>query len=225
MYSLRTRTGAVAAVALTAALCQGFQNPPGANPPSFNPPSIAARATPADYQAHVQVGNVTIAADFAGHSATTPDAVFSTEDYVVFEVAFFGPAGARLALRPEDFSLRLKGKKAALPAQPYQLVFHSLKDPEWEQTVATEKASKTGGISTGGGGGANDPPAAPPKMPIGVERKMEQRVQKAALPEGDRALPEAGLIFFSYHGKTSGMQTLELVYAGAAGKATLALQP
>ena len=54
---------------------------------------------------------------------------------------------------------------------------------------------------------------------------MEQKVQKATLPEGDRALPVAGLIYFPYGGKTKGMKSLELIYDGPAGKATLMLQP
>jgi hypothetical protein len=51
---------------------------------------------------------------------------------------------------------------------------------------------------------------------------MEQRVQKAALPEGDRPLPQAGLIFFEHHGKVT---SVELTYTGAAGTAILTLQP
>jgi len=54
---------------------------------------------------------------------------------------------------------------------------------------------------------------------------MAQRVQKSALPEGDRPLPQAGLIFFQYRGKSKGIHSMELMYAGAAGKATIALQP
>jgi hypothetical protein len=54
---------------------------------------------------------------------------------------------------------------------------------------------------------------------------MAQRVQKATLPEGDRALPLAGLIFFQYRGKTQGIHSIELIYAGPAGKASLTLQP
>jgi hypothetical protein len=54
---------------------------------------------------------------------------------------------------------------------------------------------------------------------------MQQRVQKTALPEGDRALPQAGLIFFPYRGKVDKIRSIELVYAGPAGTATLALQP
>ncbi len=51
---------------------------------------------------------------------------------------------------------------------------------------------------------------------------MQQKVQKASLPEGDRPLPAAGLIFFEHHGKTT---SAELIYASPAGKAILKLQP
>jgi hypothetical protein len=54
---------------------------------------------------------------------------------------------------------------------------------------------------------------------------MAQRVQKATLPEGDRTLPVAGLIYFQYRGGAKGIHSVELIYDGAAGKATLALQP
>jgi hypothetical protein len=54
---------------------------------------------------------------------------------------------------------------------------------------------------------------------------MEQHVQKVAMLEGDRALPQAGLLFFEYRGKTQGIRSLELIYSGAAGTTTLALQP
>jgi len=33
------------------------------------------------------------------------------------------------------------------------------------------------------------------------------------------------LLFFEYRGKVQGIHSMELIYAGAAGKATLALQP
>ena len=82
-------------------------------------------------------------------------------------------------------------------------------------------------MNTGGNGdqgGSNEPPP-PVKIPIEVQRAMAQRVQKATLPEGDRTLPVAGLIYFQYRGKTQGIHSVELIYDGPAGKATLALQP
>jgi hypothetical protein len=54
---------------------------------------------------------------------------------------------------------------------------------------------------------------------------MAQRVQKATLPEGDRPLPQAGLVFFPYRGGAKGIHSVELTYDGPAGKVTLALQP
>jgi hypothetical protein len=62
-------------------------------------------------------------------------------------------------------------------------------------------------------------------MPIELRRAMEQHVQKVTMLEGDRALPQAGLLFFEYRGKTQGIRSLELIYSGAAGNTTLALQP
>jgi len=184
---------------------------------------VPPRATPGDYQAHEQAGAITLAAEFTGHSVPTPEAVLSTEDYVVVEVALFGPADARLTLSFDNFSLRINGKKMPTPAQPYGLVFPSLKDPEWEPPASAESKSKT---SFGGGGkNANDPPPAPVHMPIELRRVMQERVQKASLPEGERPLPEAGLIYFPYGGKTQGIHSIELIYSGAAGKATLTLHP
>jgi len=200
-------------------LCGHGQSPQTQNETKGLPP----RSTAADYQAQAQTGAFTIGAEFKGHSVPTPEATLSTEEYVVVEAALFGPPEARLRLSIEDFSLRINGKKTPLLCAPYAVVFSSLKDPEWEPPVKAESKSKT----SIGGGGQNDANMPPPPVhiPIEVQRAMQQRVQKAALPEGDRALPEAGLIFFQYRGKAQGIHSVELIYKGPAGTATLALQP
>jgi hypothetical protein len=208
----KSGTGIVIFAVLTAVLCQYAlgQDAKGLPP----------RATPGDYQTHIQAGSVTLAAEFTGHSLPTPDAVLSTENYVAVEVGFFGPPGAHLNLSPGDFSLRINGKKTPSPAQPYAVVFKSLKDPNYAAPGSNAKSSKT---SLGGSGDQNASPLPPiVHIPIDVERTMEQRVQKAALPEGDRPLPQAGLIFFEHHGKVT---SVELTYTGAAGTAILTLQP
>ena len=90
------------------------------------------RATPADYQAHAQVGTVTVAAEFRGHSVPTLERTLSTEDYVVIETGLFGSPGSRIKVSSNDFALRINGKKTPLPTQPYGLVVgptcHSLSD-------------------------------------------------------------------------------------------------
>ena len=184
---------------------------------------IPPRATPADYQSHAQAGTITIAAEFTGHSLPTLEGPLTTEEYVAVEVALFGPAGAALKISTDNFSLKVNGKKSALPGLPYGVTFSSLKDPEWIPPEPPEKKSKSSMGTGGQGGGANDPPPLPPKMTVKELRALGLRVQKAALPEGDRALPQAGLLFFQYRGKN--IQSVELLYDGPAGKASLNLQP
>ena len=182
---------------------------------------LPVRAGAADYQNQAQVGKITLAADFVGHSVPTIQGPLSSEDYVSVEVAFLGTPDSKVKISFEDFSVRINGKKTVIPSQQYGLVMKSLSDPEWISPVVEESKSK-GGVSTGGGGGAGgDPKPSPPKMPFPLRRAMEQRAQKAALPEGERPLPVAGLIFFPYRGKDQSIQIVELNYAGAAGKATL----
>jgi hypothetical protein len=185
---------------------------------------MPARATPGDYQAHAATGPLTVAAEFMQHSVPTLKGLLATEDYVVVEAGVFGPPGARSTLSPGDFSLRINGKKT-LQSEPYVTVFKSLKDPEWEPDIPVEKGSKTQiGSSGGGKGGGNDPPVVP-KPPFKLQREWNLRMQKQAFPEGDRALPQAGLLFFKYAGKASGIHSIELIYAGPSGKASLELQP
>ena len=98
-----------------------------------------------------------------------------------------------------------------------------MKDPSWEPPSSESKAGKTS-LGTGGDN-QGDPPPSPPKMPFEMKRAMQQRVQKAELPEGERALPVAGLLFFSFRGKADNVRSVELLYDGSAGKASLPLHP
>jgi hypothetical protein len=47
----------------------------------------------------------------------------------------------------------------------------------------------------------------------------------SALADGDRPLPQAGLLHFSYGGKVRSIRSLELLYSGPVGKPTLDLHP
>lgn len=209
-----------------AAVCLFAQQPapvPDSDAQASATRGMPARATPGDYQAHAVAGPVTIGAEFMQHSVPTPGLLLTTEEYVVVEAGVFGPPGARTTLNPSDFSLRINGKKTA-QSEPYVAVFKSLKDPEWEPETPVEKASKTSIGSSGGGKNGNDPPVVP-KPPFKLQRDWNLRMQKQAFPEGDRPLPQAGLLFFRYGGKASGIHSLELIYSGPSGKATLELQP
>jgi len=188
---------------------------------------LPPRASAAEYQGHAKAGNMTIAADFTQHAVSTAEGTLTTEDYVVVEVALFGDPGARTTVTVTDFSLRINGNKKLLPSVPYGMVVANLKDPDYvapEEKAAKEKKSSS--LSTGGdsGGGGNDPPPII-HIPLEVQRSWAKRVQTDAIPEGDRPLPIAGLIFFHYTGRAKNVRTVDLVYAGPAGKSTVTLAP
>jgi hypothetical protein len=189
---------------------------------------MPARATAGDYLSQGKAASVTIGAEFKGHFVPTPDGLLSTDDYVVVEVGLFGAPDSRLKMSFEDFSLRLNGKKTAEPSQSDVVVFKSVKDPEWEPPDKDKEAAKAGKTSMSSGGrGAPAADGPPPVVhpPLPLQRTWEHRVEKVSLMEGDRTLPQAGLIFFRYGGKTKSLHSIELIYNGPGGKAILALQP
>jgi hypothetical protein len=222
------RIGLAAAGLLLSAVYLPAQEQSSTQEPTKEAPAkgMPPRAAPSEYQAQAKAGMVTIAAEFMARAVPTPEQTVEAEEYIVVEVGLFGPSGGRTTLARGDFSLRINGKKIPSPSEPYELVFKSLKDPQWQPPEKDESKSSKGGLTTGGGGGAgNQPPPLPPKMPFELRRAMELHVRRAAMQEGDRALPQAGLLFFLYRGKIEGIHSLELIYSGAAGNATLALQP
>jgi hypothetical protein len=201
--------------------------PEGGLKPNEKPPEklgLPPRAAPTDYQAQGKAGEITIGAEFAGHSVPTPEGPLSTEDFIVVEAGFFGPQGAKLQIADGDFSLRINGNKKVTPSEPYGLVVDNVKDPEWVPPEAP-KQSKTSFGGASGGGGAADGPPTPPKVPFDVQRKLSFRVKRASMPVGDRTLPEAGLLYFKYRGKEKSIRSMELIYSGAAGPVTITLHP
>ena len=195
-----------------------------ASDPAKAQQGLPARATPTDYQTQAKVGSVTIGAEFTGHGIPNAQQPLNSEEYVAVEVGLFGPADARLMIGPTDFSLRINGKKDLLPSQPWGLVAKGVKDLEWVSPDAVPGEVKSKGSVNGGGQGSSTLPPPPPKVPIDVLRGWQLAVKNAALTQGDRALPQAGLIYFPYRGKVTSIRSMELIYEGPAGTATLSLQ-
>jgi hypothetical protein len=209
----------------TLCLCAQGQDTPAKEAPANEAQSISPRATPGDYPSQGKAGKVTIAAEFMGHAVPTPELMLSDEDYVVVEAGLFGPSNAHLTMSFNDFSLRINRKKNPVPSESFVVLGRSLKDPEWQPPDAPSKSKSGNGISTNGQGGQNDSPPPIIHVPVPLQRNWEQHAEKASLAEGDRPLPQAGLLFFPYRGKRQGIHSLELIYNGPAGKTTLTLQP
>ncbi|MBY0507706.1 MAG: hypothetical protein K2X03_27580 [Bryobacteraceae bacterium] len=212
----------VSSLLCCATLCVGFL---AAQPvdPAKAPQGLPARATPADYQAQGKVGNFSIGAEFTGHGIPNAQQPLNSEDYVGVEIGLFGPAGAHLTIGASDFSLRINGKKELLPSQPWGMVAKGVKDLEWVSPDAVPGEPKSKGSINGSGGQGSTPPPTP-KVPIDTLRAWQMAVRNAALAQGDRALPQAGLVFFPYRGKVANIKSIELIYEGAAGTATIGLQ-
>jgi hypothetical protein len=195
------------------------QTPPQEKPHPVEITGMPPRSVATDYAAHVQVGDFTLAADFAGHNVPRPEGPLMTDDYVVAEIAVYGPNGVKLNLSPDQFSLQINVRKPS-PAVRFVVVASSLKDPEWVPPDQPKEKSKT---SFGGGG--QDPAPLPPKVPFELRRKMAQYIEVNSLPQGEHSLPKAGLLFFPYRSKTQSIHSMELIYNGPAGKGAMALQP
>jgi hypothetical protein len=54
---------------------------------------------------------------------------------------------------------------------------------------------------------------------------MSQKVQRSALMSGERALPQAGLLFFPFRGRAESIKTVELLYTSPSGTTVLNLEP
>ena len=197
----------------------------------------------AAYPVRVPLGERTLAVEYLARSIPVEGGSLFTEDYLVIEVAFFGPKYDALKLSASHFALRMNGRKTPVLAQTPGLVAGSLK-----------YARQTGSHLEAGAGLGNagvifgrpapverfpgDPtvrrlpaPPAPSQNPSapGVETPaslpVEDQIERVGLPEGERRLPASGLLFFPYRGKPGAVKKLELEYEGPAGRGVVQLLP
>ncbi|HVW10965.1 MAG TPA: hypothetical protein VHC90_20405 [Bryobacteraceae bacterium] len=212
---------------MAAAFCAllGAQTAPAPETPAVHATKgIPARGSAAEYMGHGKVGALSIGADFDGHDIPTLESTLTTEDFVAVEVGVFGAPGAHAIISAGDFSLRINGKKSTIPTEGFSALTRNLRDPSWTPPDQKEKEKSRGGLNTGGQQDDLGATPAPVHIPPEMERAMRIQVQEATLPEGDRALPVAGLIFFKYSGQQKGIHQVELVYEGPAGKGSVRLQ-
>ena len=201
------------------------------------------KPAPRDYPAMAQAGKTGIAAEYMVHSFSGGGRMFVAENYLVVEVAVYPAHGENITISSSQFSLRLNGKKSVLFSQAPGFVAASLKYPDWERRTQMETTAGVGdtGVILGRPGPVGrfpgdpsdrqrlpKPPRAPePENPSGLPKAdaptADVVVAEAALPEGDFDNPVSGYLYFPYKGKIKSIKSLELVYAGPAGKATLKL--
>lgn len=201
----------------------------------------APKPEPTDYPAHTAADNgFTIAAEYLVHSIPSPNVSLVANDYLVVDVAVFGPAKAKLNLTGGNFLLRINGQKTAISPDAPSTVAISMKYSDW-----TQRPTVSGGVGAGAGDVTWEPSTAPrfpgdasgrPPLPNPVpsqtdpnvpgkepEIPIEARIQRVALESGIQILPKSGLLFFPWHGRMKSLKSLELIYQGPAGNITLKL--
>ncbi len=206
---------------------------------------VEPRTTASAYANHAELKGLSIGAEFLVHSFSGRGKTFVVDDYLVVEVAVFPAAGKRVLVNAGNFSLRVNGKKAALMPQTPGMVAASLKYPDWQAKPRIEAGAGVGDIGVlVGRPTARErfpgdprprqsrlpapPQAPPPEDRTGVEKpepvQADEVVVDTALPEGERTQAAAGHLYFAYRGKTKSIRSVELVYSGPEGPASLRLR-
>jgi hypothetical protein len=201
---------------------------------------ITPKPTPDQYPVHAELGKLILAADNLVHSVPTPRGVYLAQEYLVIEVAVYGPTSIHPDFNASQFQLRINNAKNPLLSTPAMFAAAGIQNPQWGNRPAL-----TGEAGNGNGGIIlNGPPQTPrfpgdptgrrlpaPKTPSPNPNAPEQEppaspsdlVMQSALPEGSHVPPYAGVLFFPFARKMKSVKSLELLYQGPLGTVTLKL--
>lgn len=201
---------------------------------SGTPPKASAQ----DYPARASLEKLSIGADYLVHSFSSGREMFIAKDYLVVEVALFPARDTSVMVSAAHFALRINGHKTVVAPEGPEIVAASLRFPDTNSGLHTVEA--VGPVVFGeprpterfpGDPTARTPP--PPPVPSNKPANLadqkpitpEELVVQAALAEGEHRESASGFMYFPYRGKVTRIRSLELIYAGPAGNATLPLSP
>jgi len=200
------------------------------------------KASASEYAAHGEMKDASLGAENLGHSLLTAKSAILVRDFLVVEVALY-PKDPRMKVRMEQFRLRINGSKGTVSPQTLGLVIASLKYPDWSGHPTAEVGGSLGNAGVvlgrpvpverfpGDNRPAEQRGPAPPRAPednSGVEKSapepVEYVINHLALPECDDVhSPASGYLFFPFQSKLKSIKTLDLIYEGPLGTATLRL--
>jgi hypothetical protein len=200
------------------------------------------KASAAEYAAHGEMKDASLGAENLGHSVLTAKGAILVRDFLVVEVALY-PKDPRMKIRMEQFRLRVNSKKDTLFPQSLGTVIASLKYTDWSTHPTAEVGASLGNATVilgrpvpveqfpGDNRPAEQRGPVPPRAPddnSGVEKSapepVEDTINHLALPEGDEVhSPASGYLFFPFQSKLKSIKTLDLIYEGPLGTATLRL--
>lgn len=202
----------------------------------------APRNSASEYPVHATLASASIGAEYLVRSIPSRGRVFFSPDYLVLEVGVYPATGQTIKIVLEHFALRMNGKKETIAPQSPGFIAAGFKYPDWERRRGLETSAGVGDSTVILGRPQprsrfpGDPtpsqtrlppvPRAPEREPA-VEReepaRAENVVVEAALAEVETPSPRAGYLYFPFKGKTKSIRSLELIYRGPAGTATMKL--
>lgn len=197
------------------------------------------RAQPSDYPVQAVLAHATVAAEYGSRAISQPNDSYYVGNYLVVEVAFFPEKGPPIPVAAHEFRLRLNRAARELLAQPPGLVAGAIRNPGWEQYHGVQAAGGVGPAVVVMGGPPRverfpgDPEARRPTQPKAPDQRADkpsatqsasEAVEKYAFQDGPASGARSGLLYFHWEGKVKNLKSIELVYDGVAGKATLKLR-
>jgi hypothetical protein len=177
--------------------------------------AIEVKNAPSDYPVRGSAADFSFGAEYMADSFSAEGQSFTVEDHLIVEIGVFPKGEANVDLR--RFTLRVNGKALLLTQTP-GMVAASLKYPDWNSKPV---------VTAGAGPVILGRPPAVERFP--GDRRDQRRipgqvaedrgpktdygtlVNNAAVPEGKRNKPVAGLIYFPYSKKLKTIRTLELL--------------
>ncbi len=159
-----------------------------------------------------------VGAEYLVHSYGNGGAMLQAPDFLVVDTAVY-PKQGTVAIHQTDFRLRITPAKG----DPFQL------EPQAPQFVGLGTQFPMGGSGGRQSGNPGDPGVSsrPPQAPDGTGTQQPEVTGnvavRAALPEGQTTSPKAGLLFFSFTGKTKKLKGMDLIYKAAGGEVVVNL--
>jgi hypothetical protein len=203
------------------------------------PAGTEPKASAAGYAKHVKLESLEIGAEYLAR--LIPDGHFAG-NYVVVEVALFPDRRKEIDVALSFFRLRVNGREYPQLAQAPQAVAAALKNPESEGFRGPQASVGVGQGSVILGGPARterfpgDPqarrqprpeprdPDKPAPDPTKEPMKDYEAAIVFALDEGKTTMARSGLVYFHWNENLKKIKSLELLYEGPAGKASLAIR-
>lgn len=207
--------------------------------------TLPQRSRLSDYPVHAELPHFAIGAAYLVHDIPTESKLYSSNDYLVVDVAIFPANEQSVRISSHDFTLRMNDKKSLNPA-PAQSVVASLRFSDFDQPAGLASQGRGIGddpgipgvppaagdqsaatrfpgdpIGLGSGRGpqsrnSDDPYSVAPGRDITVDRAIES----VALTEGVLKHAVKGYLFFRFSGKLKSIRALDLIYKDENGAET-----